>query len=83
MSKEELKAALTDSLYGTERGLKADSDTRAEIEELITQLEGKNPTALPNEVRAAAPPHRPARGLSESARRTAPAARARERRPPR
>lgn len=49
MSKEELKVALTDSLYGTERGLKADSDTRAEIEELITQLEGKNPTALPNE----------------------------------
>ncbi|PIA36878.1 hypothetical protein AQUCO_03200088v1 [Aquilegia coerulea] len=44
-----LKKALIDSLYGTDRGLKASSETRAEIIELITQLEAKNPTPAPTE----------------------------------
>ena len=35
---EELKAALLDSFWGTERGLAASSDSRAEINELITQV---------------------------------------------
>lgn len=46
---ETLKKALVDSFYGTDRGLKATSDTRAEIVELITQLEAKNPTAAPTD----------------------------------
>lgn len=44
------QAALLDSFYGTERGLSARSEVRAEISELITQLEAKNPTASPSEV---------------------------------
>lgn len=44
-----LKKTLIDSLYGTDRGLKATSETRAEIIELITQLEAKNPTPAPTE----------------------------------
>ena len=44
-----LKKALVDSFYGTDRGLKATSETRAEIVELITQLEAKNPTPAPTE----------------------------------
>ena len=44
-----LKKALVDSFYGTERGLKASSETRAEIVELITQLEAKNPNPAPTE----------------------------------
>ncbi|KAL5729814.1 prolyl aminopeptidase [Ranunculus cassubicifolius] len=44
-----LKKKLIDSLYGTDRGLKASSETRAEIIELITQLEAKNPTPAPTE----------------------------------
>lgn len=47
------QAALLDSLFGTERGLAARSEVRAEINELITQLEAKNPTPSPTEVRAA------------------------------
>jgi hypothetical protein len=46
---EDLKQQLIDSLYGTQRGLRASSDTRAEIVELITQLEAKNPTPAPTE----------------------------------
>ncbi|KAK4360899.1 hypothetical protein RND71_019851 [Anisodus tanguticus] len=46
---ELLKKQLTDSLYGTNRGLSAGSETRAEIVELITQLESKNPTPAPTE----------------------------------
>ncbi len=34
----ELKMALLDSFWGTERGLSASSDSRAEINELITQV---------------------------------------------
>ncbi|KAL2473421.1 putative plastid-lipid-associated protein 1 [Forsythia ovata] len=44
-----LKKQLVDSFYGTNRGLNASSETRAEINELITQLEAKNPTPAPNE----------------------------------
>ncbi|XP_041023322.1 plastid-lipid-associated protein, chloroplastic-like [Juglans microcarpa x Juglans regia] len=46
---ERLKKALVDSFYGTDRGLKATSETRAEIVELITQLEANNPTPAPTE----------------------------------
>jgi type II secretory pathway component PulJ len=46
------QAALLDSLYGTERGLAASSELRAEINELISQLEAHNPTPSPTEVRA-------------------------------
>ena len=46
------QAALLDSLYGTERGLSARSETRAEINELISQIEAKNPTPDPTEVHA-------------------------------
>lgn len=46
---KDLKRALVDSFYGTDRGLKASSETRAEIVELITQLEAKNPTPAPTE----------------------------------
>uniref|UniRef100_A0A7N0REP7 Plastid lipid-associated protein/fibrillin conserved domain-containing protein n=1 Tax=Kalanchoe fedtschenkoi TaxID=63787 RepID=A0A7N0REP7_KALFE len=47
-----LKKALVDSFYGTDRGLKATSETRAEIVELITQLEALNPTPAPTEALA-------------------------------
>ncbi|KAI0492544.1 hypothetical protein KFK09_026817 [Dendrobium nobile] len=45
----ELKRKLLDQLFGTDRGLKATSETRAEVNELITQLEAKNPTPAPTE----------------------------------
>ncbi|XP_008803509.2 probable plastid-lipid-associated protein 2, chloroplastic [Phoenix dactylifera] len=45
----ELKRKLMDLLRGTDRGLEASSETRAEIVELITQLEAKNPTPAPTE----------------------------------
>ncbi|XP_073003029.1 probable plastid-lipid-associated protein 2, chloroplastic [Typha latifolia] len=45
----ELKSKLKDLLYGTDRGLNASSETRAEIIELITQLEARNPTPAPTE----------------------------------
>lgn len=44
-----LKKKLVDAFYGTNRGLNATSETRAEIVELITQLEAKNPTPAPTE----------------------------------
>jgi len=50
MSVADIKAALLDSLFGTERGLSARSEVRAEINELITQLEAKNPTPSPTEM---------------------------------
>jgi hypothetical protein len=49
---DRLKKALVDSFYGTDRGLRATSETRAEIVELITQLEAKNPTPAPTEALA-------------------------------
>jgi len=50
MSLSDLKAALLDSLYGTERGLSARSEVRAEINELISQMEAQNPVPNPTEV---------------------------------
>lgn len=50
MSAADIKAALLDSMYGTERGLAARSEIRAEINELITQLEAKNPTPSPTDM---------------------------------
>lgn len=47
--KEKLKKALVNSFYGTDRGLKATSDTRAEIVERITQLEALNPNPAPTD----------------------------------
>lgn len=44
-----LKKQLVNSFYGTDRGLKASSETRAEIVEFITQLEAKNPTPAPTD----------------------------------
>lgn len=49
ISVEDLKQTLVDTLYGTDRGLRASSETRGEIVEIITQLESKNPTAAPTE----------------------------------
>jgi hypothetical protein len=46
------QAQLLDSLFGTERGLAASSEVRAEINELITQLEGCNPTPSLDQARA-------------------------------
>ncbi|XP_062161808.1 plastid-lipid-associated protein, chloroplastic-like [Alnus glutinosa] len=46
---DRLKKALVDSFFGTDRGLKATSETRAGIVALITQLEAKNPTPAPTE----------------------------------
>lgn len=46
---DRLKKQLVDSFYGTNRGLSASSETRAEIVELITQLEARNPTPAPTE----------------------------------
>ncbi|KAK4270997.1 hypothetical protein QN277_019757 [Acacia crassicarpa] len=46
---DRLKKALVDSFYGTDRGLKATSETRAEIVELITQLEARNPNPAPTD----------------------------------
>lgn len=45
----ELKKKLKELLYGTNRGLTASSESRAEIVELITQLEARNPTPAPTE----------------------------------
>lgn len=50
MSAADVKAALLDSFYGTERGLAARSEARAEINELLAQLEAKNPNPSPTEV---------------------------------
>mgnify|MGYP000426821594 FL=1 len=45
----ELKQSLIDNLTGTDRGLKASSEVRAEIVEIIAQIESKNPTPAPTE----------------------------------
>lgn len=49
MSAADVKAALLDSFYGTDRGLTARSEVRAEINELISQLEAYNPTPMPTQ----------------------------------
>ncbi|KAH7852884.1 hypothetical protein Vadar_030509 [Vaccinium darrowii] len=46
---ELLKKKLVDLFYGTDRGLRATSEMRVEIVELITKLEVKNPTPAPTE----------------------------------
>ncbi|KAG6467931.1 chromoplast-specific carotenoid-associated protein C1, chromoplastic-like [Zingiber officinale] len=45
----ELKKKLIDLLSGTDRGLNASCETRAEILELISHLEAKNPTPAPTD----------------------------------
>ncbi|WOK99038.1 hypothetical protein Cni_G07750 [Canna indica] len=45
----DLKRCLVDSLYGTELGFRASLEDRAEILELINQLEAANPTPAPTE----------------------------------
>lgn len=47
----DLKRCLVDTVYGTELGFRAGSDVRAEVLELVNQLEALNPT--PNPVNAA------------------------------
>ncbi|KAK4283907.1 hypothetical protein QN277_000808 [Acacia crassicarpa] len=42
-----LKQALVDTVYGTELGFRAGQEVRAEISELVNQLEAANPTPLP------------------------------------
>lgn len=49
LSLSELKSLLEDTLWGTQRGLSANSDTRAEILDLVSQLEAKTPIAEPNQ----------------------------------
>lgn len=47
--REELKTLLVDSLFGLERGLNARGEVRAEISEIIAQLEAGNPNDNPTE----------------------------------
>eukprot|EP01024_Parvocaulis_polyphysoides_P041396 TRINITY_DN37951_c0_g2_i1.p1 TRINITY_DN37951_c0_g2~~TRINITY_DN37951_c0_g2_i1.p1 ORF type:complete len:325 (-),score=37.19 TRINITY_DN37951_c0_g2_i1:162-1136(-) len=51
LPRDQLKAALLDSLHGTDRGVSASSEVRAEINELIAQLEAKNPTPSTSEAK--------------------------------
>ncbi|XP_057448662.1 plastoglobulin-1, chloroplastic [Lotus japonicus] len=44
-----LKRALVDTVFGTELGFRAGSEVRAEVSELVTQLEAANPTLAPVE----------------------------------
>ena len=44
LERRSLKRILIDSLYGTDRGLRASGETRAEVAELVVQLEALNPT---------------------------------------
>ncbi|KAI3727954.1 hypothetical protein L6452_16578 [Arctium lappa] len=46
---EELKRCLVDSVYGTGLGFRASSEERAEVMELVTQLEAANPTPAPTD----------------------------------
>ncbi|GMH37590.1 hypothetical protein BSKO_05463 [Bryopsis sp. KO-2023] len=52
MDMASLKAALLDSLFGLDRGLNARGEARAEMNELIGQLEACNPTPSPTEASA-------------------------------
>jgi len=45
----ELKRCLVDTVYGTELGFRAGPEVRAEVSELVGQLEAANPTPAPNE----------------------------------
>ena len=46
---EGLKRALVDTVYGTDFGFRASSEVRAEVSELVIQLEAANPTSAPVE----------------------------------
>lgn len=46
---EGLKRRLVDMVYGTDFGFRASTKTRAEVLELVTQLEALNPTPAPTE----------------------------------
>lgn len=46
---KELKQQLIDFLDGKGRGIRASSDTRDEVTELISQFESKNPTPAPTD----------------------------------
>uniref|UniRef100_A0A0D9XMV0 Plastid lipid-associated protein/fibrillin conserved domain-containing protein n=1 Tax=Leersia perrieri TaxID=77586 RepID=A0A0D9XMV0_9ORYZ len=45
--REELKRCLVDTVYGSELGFRASAEVRGEVLELVTQLEGTNPTPEP------------------------------------
>ncbi|KAK9120519.1 hypothetical protein Syun_018136 [Stephania yunnanensis] len=45
----DLKRCLVDTFYGTELGFRASPEVRAEVLELVNQLEAANPTAAPTE----------------------------------
>ncbi|KAE8789788.1 putative plastid-lipid-associated protein 3, chloroplastic [Hordeum vulgare] len=45
--REELKRCLVDTVYGSGLGLKASSEVRGEVVELVAQLEAANPTSAP------------------------------------
>lgn len=45
----DLKSCLVDTLYGTNFGLNASGEVKAEIFELVSQLEAENPTKEPNQ----------------------------------
>jgi hypothetical protein len=45
----DLKRCLVDSVYGTDLGFQASAEVRAEVLELVTQLEGLNPTPVPTD----------------------------------
>ncbi|KAJ8754343.1 hypothetical protein K2173_002794 [Erythroxylum novogranatense] len=44
---EDLKRCLVDTVYGTDFGYRASTEVRAEVSELVNQLEALNPTAAP------------------------------------
>lgn len=44
---EDLKRCLVDTVYGTEFGFRATPEIRAEVLELVNQLEAVNPTSAP------------------------------------
>lgn len=46
---EELKRCLVDSVYGTDLGFRASSEVRAEVFELVSQLEALNPIPVPTD----------------------------------
>ncbi|KAK7850187.1 plastoglobulin-1, chloroplastic [Quercus suber] len=45
----ELKRCLVDTFYGTEFGFRASPEVRAEVSELVNQLEASNPTPAPTQ----------------------------------
>lgn len=46
----ELKRCLVDTVYGSDFGFRASTEARAEVSELVNQLEARNPTPNPTEV---------------------------------